>query len=73
MLNGAVGVTIAPHISGKKLAKLMEGALNLERFSIIQPNIAIYEQQETQEIINQTQEDVAVNQATDIEGDDLVQ
>lgn len=67
MMNGAIGQTIAPHISSKKLAKMMEGALNLERFQLIQPNIAIYEQQETQEIINQTQEDVAVNQATDIE------
>ena len=67
MMNGAIGQTIAPHISAKKLAKMMESALNLERFDLIQPNIAIYEQQETQEIINQTQEDVAVNQATDIE------
>lgn len=57
MMNGAIGQTIAPHISAKKLAKMMEGALNLERFELIQPNIAIYEQQETQEIINQTQED----------------
>lgn len=67
MMNGAIGTTIAPHISSKRLAKMMESALNLERFQLIQPNIAVYEQQETQEIMNQTQEDVAVNQATDIE------
>ena len=67
MMNGAIGQTIAPHISSKRLAKMMESALNLERFQLIQPNIAVYEQQETQEIINQTQEDVAVNQATDVE------
>ena len=73
MLNGAIGSTIAPHISSKKLAKMVEGALNLERFDLIQPNIAVYEQQETQEIINQTQEDVAVNQATPIEEDEIVQ
>lgn len=72
MMNGAIGQTIATHISSKKLAKMMEGALNLERFELIQPNIAIYEQQETQEIINQTQEDVAVNQATPIEEEPLV-
>ena len=73
MLNGAIGQTIAPHVSSKKLAKMIESALNLERFDLIQPNIAVYEQQETQEIINQTQEDVAVNQATDIEEDGNVQ
>lgn len=72
MMNGAIGSAIAPHISNKKLAKMVESALNLERFALIQPNIAIYEQQETQEIMNQVQEDVAVNQATDIEEGDIV-
>jgi hypothetical protein len=70
LFNGSLGQVIAPHISAKKLAVMVEGALNLERFALIQPNIALYEQQETQEIMNQIQEDVAVNQATDIEGGD---
>ena len=73
LFNGAIGQTIAPHISAKKLAKMVEGALNLERFALIQPNIALYEQQETQEIMNQINEDVAVAQATPVdEEDDIV-
>jgi hypothetical protein len=70
LFNGPVGQQIAPHVSSKKLAKMVESALNLERFSLIQPNIAIYEQAETQEIINQAQEDTAVNQATPLEGEE---
>jgi hypothetical protein len=70
LFNGPVGQQIAPHVSSKKLAKMVESALNLERFSLIQPNIAIYEQAETQEIINQAQEDTAVQQATPLEGEE---
>lgn len=67
LLGGALGGLIQPHVSGKKLATLIEGALNLERFSLFSPNVKIFEDQETQELMNQSQEDVAVNAATPIE------
>ena len=69
LLGGALGGLIQPHVSGKKLATLIEGALNLERFSLFSPNVKIFEDQETQELMNQSQEDVAVNAATPIEED----
>jgi len=67
LLGGALGGIVQPHVSGKKLSTLVEGALNLERFSLFSPNVKIFEDQETQELMNQAQEDVAVNQATPIE------
>jgi hypothetical protein len=73
LMNSSVGQTIAPHISSKKLATLVENALNLGRFELFQPNIAVFEQQETQELMNQTQEDAAVSQATPLEEDELGQ
>lgn len=40
------------HFSGKKLAHLMEELLDLERYDLVQDNIRIYEQLETQKLLN---------------------
>lgn len=71
LLGGSMGQTIAPHVSGKKLATLVEGALNLERFALIAPNVKIFEDQETQKLMQQTQEDNAVDAATPIEDEEI--
>jgi hypothetical protein len=59
---------IAPHVSSKALAKLVEDVLGLERFGLIKDNAAIFEQGETQRLINQVQEDIEVEQSTPMMG-----
>lgn len=53
---------IAPHISSKRLAELWADNLGLERYGIVQPNIAVFEQQETQQLVQQTQEQAMIDQ-----------
>lgn len=65
--NSPVGEIIAPHVSSKALAKLVEDTLGLNRFDLIQDNIAIFEQSETQRLVNQVQEDLEVEAATPVE------
>jgi HAMP domain-containing protein len=49
---------ISPHLSAKSLSKLVEDVLNLERYQLFSPNVAIFEQQETMRLSNQAQEDL---------------
>lgn len=60
VLNGPLGQLLAPHTSSKALSKLVEDTMGLSRFQLFQPNIAIFEQQETQRLMNQAQEDLSV-------------
>jgi len=59
MLNGPMAQVVAPHLSGIQLTKLLEDVLGLERYNLFKPNAAIFEQQETQRLVNQR----LVNQA----------
>ena len=64
--NQVLAQTIAPHTSGKAMAKLVEEVLGLSRYSLFSPNAAIFEQQETASLTQQAQEDLAVeSQAPD--------
>lgn len=69
-LNGvyssAIGQIISPHTSSKQLAKLIEDVLGLGRYTLFSPNVAVFEQQETQRMINQAQEDLQVEQSTPV-------
>jgi hypothetical protein len=51
------------HLSGKKMAKLIEEVLDLEKYGIYKENIRIFEQQETQQLINTAQREVDEQQA----------
>ena len=73
VFNSPIGELLKPHTSSKQLAKLVEDVLNLNRFDLFSDNIQIFEQAETQRIINQVQEDVDVEQATDVEGEPPVE
>lgn len=44
------------HISGKKMAKLFEELLDIDRFGLVQDNIRVYEQAETQALVNAAQQ-----------------
>ena len=49
---------VQAHISGKKIAELMEEHLGLETFELVQDNIRIAESQDTQALATQAQENV---------------
>ncbi len=59
--------TVSPHISGVGVAKALEHALGWEPFNIVQPNIAIVEQKQTQELINSAQQRLDQNAQTPVE------
>ncbi len=52
--------TVAAHLSGKAIAKAIEENMGWKQYGIVMDNIAITEQAETQRMVQQAQEDVAV-------------
>jgi hypothetical protein len=56
VFNSPVGQMIAPHVSTKKLATLVEDMIGIGRFQIIKPFVQIEEQQELQTYANTAQE-----------------
>ena len=56
IFNSPMGQLISPHISAKRLANLLEDTLGLARFDLIQDNVAIFEQAETQRLAQSAQE-----------------
>lgn len=58
---------ISPHLSSKSLAKLVEDVLNLQRYQLFSPNVAVFEQQETQRLVSQAQEDLQAEAASPLQ------
>lgn len=67
IFNTKVGELIAPHVSGKELAKLLEEYMGFERFNFIKENVAVFEQGETAKLANQTAQSVEEHNETPIE------
>lgn len=67
VFNSPVGQMIAPHVSAKNLAKLVEEQMGFEQYQFIKDNIAITEQQETQSLMNQAQATLQNEQAMPVE------
>jgi len=63
-MNGGLGQLIAPHLSGKAAAALVEDVFELGKFDLIRPNAAVHEQAETQSIANTANETLAVEAET---------
>jgi hypothetical protein len=63
IMNSPIASLLAPHTSSKQLAKVVEDVMGLSRFQLFKPNIAIFEQQETQRLLSQAQEDLQVEQS----------
>ena len=63
----ALAGSIAPHMSGKALARLVEDTLQLQRFDLFTDNAAVFEGAETQRLVNQVQEDLAMEAEAPIE------
>lgn len=57
---------VSVHLSGKKIAEVLEDQLGLTKFHIYQPNVRIIEQTETQMMANQAMEESAMVASTDI-------
>lgn len=67
IFNSGLGQQVAPHVSSKALASLIEDSLGLERFKLFSPNIAIFEQAETQQLLNQANEETQLQATTPLE------
>jgi hypothetical protein len=61
------------HVSGLKIAELMQEHLGLEAFELVQANIRVAEQQETQKLMSQAQEEGATDIADKQLNDELAQ
>lgn len=68
LFNTQLGVMVSPHLSTKQLSKLVEDVLGISRYQLFRPNVAVFEQQETQRLAGQAQEDLMVEAATDNTG-----
>jgi hypothetical protein len=60
--------TVAAHISGKAIAKALEENLGWQNYKIVQDNAAIFEQADTQRLVNQVSEDVQTESVVSPEG-----
>lgn len=67
ILNGVFGEKISLHISGIGLAKLIEDSLQLGRYGLVRPNIALIEQQEAQDLAGVLQDESMNDASTPIE------
>ena len=64
IINSGAMQQLAPHISGINLAKFAEDVTGTEEYEIFKANVAIFEQQETQRLMNQAGEDLEVEAET---------
>ena len=71
LFSSPIGQMIMPHTSSKKLSVLVEDVIGLKRYDLFSPNIAIFEQQETQRMTSQAQEDLQMEQSVAPSGDIL--
>ena len=60
--------SVAAHISGKAIAKALEENLGWQNYKIVQDNVMLFEQAETQRIMSQLSEDLQTEAAIDPEG-----
>lgn len=67
ILNGAIGQMIAPHTSSIQLAEWVESVTDLKAYKIFEPNIAIMEQKETQDLVQSAQDEIDVANQIDPE------
>ena len=64
VFNSQLGQIIAPHISAKALAKMVEDAFSWESYGLIGDNVGVLEQQETQSLAQQGQEQLQMEALT---------
>lgn len=62
--NSGMWPKIERHFSDKALARLIEDSMQLSRFTLVGDNVSLMEQAEAQQLMQQINEDLAVQQAT---------
>lgn len=65
LFNGPLAQILAPHLSTKRLASLVEDNLGLARFELFRPNVGVTEQQETQSSVLAAEEELMMQQRTE--------
>ena len=63
VFNSPMGQLISPHISAKRLANMIEEYMGFEQYEFIKDNAAVFEQAETQQLVNQVQQTLRAQQA----------
>jgi hypothetical protein len=63
--------TVAAHISGKAIAKALEENLGWQNYRIVQDNAMIFEQAETQRLMNQVAENIQTEATINPEGPEV--
>lgn len=61
--NSAVWASIRQHFSAEQLATLVEDSLNISKYGVVKPNALLFEQAETQKIMNGLQGDIEETEA----------
>jgi hypothetical protein len=64
VMSSPIGQMIAPHTSAIAMSGLIDDIIGLKGYQLFSPNIAVEEQHETQAALNQSQEDLMVQQQT---------
>jgi len=67
VFNSPVGQMINPHVSTSKLAEAVNELFGWEKYGIIRKNVGVFEQAETQKLMNSAQESVDVDSITPTE------
>jgi len=60
----AADPAVKVHWSGKKMSKVMEELLNLESYGVVEDNVRVFEEQETQRLAQSANEQLGVEQLT---------
>ncbi len=67
VFNSPIGQMIAPHVSSKAVAHMIEEYMGFEKYAFIKDNAAIFEQQATQRLINQASQTLELEQQQPVE------
>ena len=65
--NTPIWQQIAPHTSSLKLSELIEDVLGFGKYTLFSPNVAVFEQQETQRLASQASEDLQAEQSIPVD------
>lgn len=69
IMGSPLGAMVSPHMSAKALTKFVEDIAGIKGYEIFKPNVAVFEQQETQSLMNQASEDLQVQMAAPMTGE----
>jgi hypothetical protein len=65
LFSGTLGQMVAPHMSPKNLAYLVEDALQIQKYEIVRPNVGMVEQAESAQMAGNLEQTVMENQAVE--------